>query len=116
MKNEKNTFLMQDGDLKWGGGGNGGGGTGRERKARLRYVYVRLCAGVRDLEGSAMRADRLTLRGAQCVFCRLKAGLETDKVMESPASGSYTDTVPISVSETVTSCLLTCLKQSHRAY
>ena len=69
-----------------------------------------------DLEGSAMRADRLTLRGAQCVFCRLKAGLETDKVMESPASGSYTDTVPISVSETVTSCLLTCLKQSHRAY
>ena len=71
MKNEKCTFLMQDGDLKWGGGGNGGGGTGRERKARLRYVYVRLCAGVRDLEGSAMRADRLTLRGAQCVICRL---------------------------------------------
>ena len=83
-----------------------------------------------------MRADRLTLRGAQCVFCRLKAGLETDKVMESPASGSYTDTVPISVSETVTPCiltylshtvpisvsetvtpcLLTCLKLSHRAY
>ena len=73
-----------------------------------------------------MRADRLTLRGAQCVFCRLKAGLETDKVMESPASGSYTDTVPISVSEshivlinvseTVTPSILTCLKQSHRAY
>ena len=82
-----------------------------------------------DLEGSAMRADRLdwgersacssdrlTLRGAQRVFCRLKAGLETDKVMESPASGSYTDTVPISVSETVTPCQSTCLKQSHRAY
>ena len=55
MKNEKTTFLMQDGNLKWGGGGNGGGGTGRERKARLRYVYVRLCAGVRDLEESAVR-------------------------------------------------------------
>ena len=55
MKNEKTTFLMQDGNLKWGGGGNGGGGTGRERKARLRYVYLRLCAGVRDLEENAVR-------------------------------------------------------------